>query len=147
MRWCLWTQVHVSAVTLALWTQVHVSDLWTDIINCHPCAFINSFANQFILHWNMLQAQSTFTWKDHAQTKLATKAQALTEQVIMMSTSVQTTALTKQKLQCTYWNNCSCSSPSSQFAPFPPSLLLNSSFSFSSCTIICLSSPFSSWIL
>ena len=79
------------------------------------------FANQFILHWNMLQAQSTFTSKDHAQTKLATKAQALTEQVIMMSTSVQTTALTKKKLQCTYWNNWSRSSPSSQVAPFPPS--------------------------
>ena len=79
------------------------------------------FANQFILYWNMLQAQSIFTWKDHAKTKLAIKAQSLTEQVIMMSTSVQTTALTKQKLQCTYWNNWSCSSPSSQFAPFPPS--------------------------
>ena len=50
----------------------------------------------------MLQAQSTFTSKDHALTKVATKAQALTEQVTMLSTSVQTTALTKQKLQFTY---------------------------------------------
>ena len=50
----------------------------------------------------MLQAQSTFTSKDHALTNVATKAQALIEQVTMLSTSEQITALTKQKLQCTY---------------------------------------------
>ena len=62
----LWTQVHVSVVTceLILLTAIHVH------LSLH-------FANKFILHWNMLQSQSTFTSKDHAQTKVATKAQAL----------------------------------------------------------------------
>ena len=144
MRWCLWTQVHVSAVTLALWTQVHVSALWTDIVNCHPCAFITSFCKP--VHFALKYAASSVNIyiKRSCTNKGCHKSSGsnrASHNVEYFSTNnspnkAKTTMHLLKQLKLLFSFKSSCS--------FSSNFLLNSSFSFSSCTIICLSCLFSS---
>ena len=147
MRWCLWTQVHVSAVTLALWTQVHVSALWTDIVNCHPCAFITSFCKP--VHFALKYAASSVNiyMKRSCTNKACHKSSGSNRASHNDEYFSTNNSPNKEKITMHLLKQLKLVFSVKSICSFSSIFLLNSTFSFSSCTIIYLSSLFSSWTL